>query len=173
MKESILTGKRILAVDDEPDVLTVMEEEILEACPGCMFDKAATYEEAAARMGSWTYDLVILGTMGLRGLDLLELALSRNFVVSILTPQALAEEALKGSMGMRVRAYVPKERLGEIVSLLENIMRQEYFPQWKVLFGRLEGFFNVQWEANWLRPEAKFWCRTCRCRHGFLRSNVY
>jgi hypothetical protein len=31
--ESILDGKKILAVDDEPDVLTVLEEEIIKACP--------------------------------------------------------------------------------------------------------------------------------------------
>ena len=30
-KNSILNGKRILAIDDEPDILTVLEEEILEA----------------------------------------------------------------------------------------------------------------------------------------------
>jgi len=28
MKESILSGKTILAVDDEPDILRVLEEEI-------------------------------------------------------------------------------------------------------------------------------------------------
>jgi hypothetical protein len=41
MKESILKGKRILAVDDEPDVLTILEEEIWGACPDCRFDKAS------------------------------------------------------------------------------------------------------------------------------------
>jgi hypothetical protein len=42
MKESILNGKRILAVDDEPDVLTILEEEILGAAQNCYFDKATT-----------------------------------------------------------------------------------------------------------------------------------
>ena len=31
MPESILNGKNILAVDDEPDVLAVLEEEIMNA----------------------------------------------------------------------------------------------------------------------------------------------
>jgi hypothetical protein len=35
MKATILSGKKILAVDDEPDVLTVLEEEITGACPEC------------------------------------------------------------------------------------------------------------------------------------------
>ena len=47
MKESILNSKRILAVDDEPDVLDVLEEEILQACPNCTVDKARTFEEAS------------------------------------------------------------------------------------------------------------------------------
>ena len=39
MKSSILDGKRILAVDDEPDVLSVLEEEIHDACPNARIEK--------------------------------------------------------------------------------------------------------------------------------------
>jgi hypothetical protein len=48
MKEPVLINQRLLAVDDEPDVLTVIEEEISEACPKCILDKATTYEEAVS-----------------------------------------------------------------------------------------------------------------------------
>jgi DNA-binding NarL/FixJ family response regulator len=64
MAEFILNEKRILAVDDEPDVLAVLEEEIKEAWPNSRFDKASTYEEAVARMISLMYDVVILDIMG-------------------------------------------------------------------------------------------------------------
>jgi len=37
MAESVLNGKRILAVDDEPDVLNILEEEIRIAAPKCQF----------------------------------------------------------------------------------------------------------------------------------------
>ena len=37
MVESILNGKAILAVDDEPHVLSTLEEEILTAAPKCKF----------------------------------------------------------------------------------------------------------------------------------------
>ena len=50
MTDSILNGKRVLAVDDEADVLTVLEEEIKDAAPTCQFDKATTYEEAVERL---------------------------------------------------------------------------------------------------------------------------
>jgi DNA-binding response OmpR family regulator len=64
MKESILNGKRILAVDDEPDVLTVLEEEILAACPNCQFDKAASYAAGVKMLKSQAYHVVILDIMG-------------------------------------------------------------------------------------------------------------
>ena len=48
MAESILDGKKILAVDDEPDVLKVLEEEIMDACPKCAFDTATSFEAASA-----------------------------------------------------------------------------------------------------------------------------
>ncbi len=70
MKESILNGKNILAVDDEPDVLTVLEEEIREASPRCIFDKATTFEEASQKLASYSYEIVILDIMGVRGFDL-------------------------------------------------------------------------------------------------------
>ena len=118
MGQPILSGKRILAVDDEPDVLTLLDEEIQSACSDCQFDKARTYEEAVARMISLTYDVVILDLMGVRGFDLLELAVSRKFPVARLTAHALTPEALKRSFEMGARAYLPKEKLGEIVPFL-------------------------------------------------------
>ena len=45
MVESILDGKKILAVDDEPDVLEVLEEEILCSCTSCQLDKATSYRD--------------------------------------------------------------------------------------------------------------------------------
>ena len=43
MSISILNGKRILAVDDEPDVLETLEE-LLESYDGLIFDSATDYE---------------------------------------------------------------------------------------------------------------------------------
>jgi len=45
MKESILNHKVILAVDDEPDILDVLEEEILEYAPNSKIEKATTYRK--------------------------------------------------------------------------------------------------------------------------------
>ena len=157
MKESILNGKRILAVDDEPDVLMLLEEEILGAAPSSTLDKATTYQEAVERMVSLTYDLVILDIMGVRGFDLLEVAVNRNFPVAMLTAHFLSPEALKRSMEMGARAYLPKEKLGEIVPFLEEVLKYEYLPGWKRLLDRLGGFFSARWGEQWQKSEAKFW----------------
>lgn len=157
MAESILNGKAILAVDDEPDVLAILEDEIKEVCPDSRFDKASTYEQAVERMILLTYDVVILDIMGVRGFDLLELAVTRNFPVVMLTAHALTPEALKRSYELGARAYLPKEKLGEIVPFLEDVLRYENLPGWRRLLEKMEGFFNERWGQHWKKPEEKFW----------------
>jgi CheY-like chemotaxis protein len=155
--ESILNGKSILAVDDEIDVLSVLEEEILSAAPKCKFEKATTYEDATRKLESQTYDVVILDIMGVRGFDLLDLAIRKNFHVAMLTAHALTPDALKRSFEMKARAYLPKDKLGEIVPFLEDILNYEYLPGWKRLMKKLEGYFIAQWGEYWQKTEEKFW----------------
>jgi len=149
MTESILKGKRILAVDDEQDVLTVLKEEILGACPDCQFDKATKYEEAANKIRSSAYDLVILDIMGVRGFELLELAVSRNLLVVMLTAHALSPEALKRAYEMKARAYLPKEKLGEVVPFLEDALTHEFSSGWKRLFEKMLDFFDKKFGEGW------------------------
>jgi two-component SAPR family response regulator len=154
MTQSILSGKRILAVDDEPDVLEVLEEEILEACPNCQFDKATSYEAAVERLNADIYDMVILDIMGVRGFDLLSLAVSRNFKVAILTAHALSPEALERSFELMARAYLPKEKLGEIVPFLEDVLKYDHFPGWRHLISK-PNLFSDPWPhspENWSWP---------------------
>jgi len=157
MKASVLSGKKILAVDDEPDVLTVLEEEIMGACPDCTFFKATTYEKAAELIKSNSYDVVILDIMGVRGFDLLALSVSRNLRVAMLTAHALTPETLKRSFEMKARAYLPKEKLGEIVPFLEDVLKYDYLPGWKHLFEKLKGFFDTKFESDWEKRTGVNW----------------
>jgi CheY-like chemotaxis protein len=157
MKESILNGKALLAVDDEPDVLEVLEEEIRRAGPNCRFDKASTFEEACQKLASSTYDLGILDIMGVRGFDLLEQAVLKKLPVVMLTAHALTPGALRRSFEMGAKAYIPKERLGEIVSILEDVLTYEYLPGWKRHLIRDEGFFRARWGAEWKKTDEEFW----------------
>jgi len=157
MPESILNGKKILAVDDELDVLTVLEEEIGEVCPDCKFDKAVTYEAAATMMKSNKYDLVILDIMGVRGFELLDAAVKHRLPVAMLTAHALTPEALKRSIEMMARVYLPKQKMGEIVPFLEYVLKYEYLNGWNVLLKKLKGFFNERWGKDWQKADASFW----------------
>jgi len=157
MAESILNEKRILAVDDEPDILVVLEEEIITACPRCTFDKATTYEQAHELIRSWTYELIILDIMGVRGFDLLGLAVAYQRPVVMLTAHALNPEALKRSIEMGARAYLPKEKLGEIIPFLEDVLKYENLTGWGRLLENLKGVFNARWGENWKKVDEKFW----------------
>ena len=157
MKESILNGKRILAVDDEPDVLTILEEEIISACPNCKVDKATSYDTAAKMIKTNPYDIVILDIMGVQGFDLLQLAVIKNLRVAMLTAHALTPDALKRSFDMKARAYLPKEKLGEIVPFLEDILKYEYLPGWKRLFDNLKSFFDSKFESDWDKKTGLNW----------------
>jgi DNA-binding NtrC family response regulator len=157
MSESILNGKKILAVDDEPDVLAVLEEEIMDACPNCSLDKATTYESAAKLIESKPYDVVILDIMGVRGFDLLELAVKKDLKVAMLTAHALSPEALKKSIEMKARAYLPKEKLGEVVPFLEDMLKYDYESGWKRLFDQLYDFFTDKFESDWEKKTGGPW----------------
>ena len=99
MSESILNNKRVLAVDDEPDVLETLEEQLADF-EGLIFDKALDYETGYHLLRSWSYDLVILDIMGVRGFDLLNAAVS-----SSLTPgsRTNTRSELLGICGLRTR----------------------------------------------------------------------
>ena len=146
MKESILNGKSLLAVDDELDVLEVLEEEILAAAPNCYLNKATEYQKAQELLSSLTYDLVILDIMGVRGLNLLDLAVNRPFPfpVAMLTAYVLNPEFLRHFTEMGVRAYLPKEKLGEVVPLLEDVLRHEDLPFWRRIVQPLRGVLNTR-----------------------------
>ena len=158
MAESILNGKRILAVDDEPDVLAVLEEEVKDSCPNCTIEKATTYEKADELLRANEYDVVILDIMGVRGFDLLETAVKRNFKVAMLTAHALSPEALKKSHDLGARAYLPKDKLGEIVPFIEDVLKYEHKTGWKRLLDKLENYFDDQFEPDWKRKSGiSYW----------------
>jgi DNA-binding response OmpR family regulator len=149
MSKSILDGRQILVVDDEPDILAVLEEEIRYDCSKCTLDKATTYEQAHDLIKKNDYDIVVLDIMGVRGFDLLEEAVKRKMRVAMLTAHALSPDAMKKSHDLGARAYLPKDKLGEIVPFLEDLLQYEHKTGWKRLIEKLENFFDEQFEGDW------------------------
>ncbi len=157
--ESILNDKMVLAVDDEPDVLQVLKDEILSAAPKCVLKTATTFEDALELLASFTFDLAILDVMGVRGFDLLRRAVSGSYPIPtvMLTAHAFSPEALKTSVELGARAYLPKERLGSVVPVLEDILTYEYGATWRRVLKVVEGVFNDNWGPYWRNPDAQFW----------------
>ncbi len=150
MNKSLLEGKKILAVDDEPDVLSVLEEEIKDACASCTFEKATSYEEAMDKLEKNNYDIVILDIMGVRGFDLLEFCVKKGLKVVMLTAHALNADALLKSYQMKAHGYLPKDKLGEIVPFLEDVLSHDFSTGWKRLLAKLEDyFFDKDFDPSW------------------------
>ncbi|MFC1834023.1 response regulator [Thermodesulfobacteriota bacterium] len=155
MGAETLQGKYILAVDDEPDILAVIGEELDKF--GVKLDTATTFEEARQRILSYTYDVVVLDIMGVQGFDLLELASSRNMPAVMLTAHALSPEALKKSIELGARAYVPKDEIDKIGPFLEDVLTLSYEGAWKSHLSKLAGYFGAQFGPDWRKSEKEFW----------------
>jgi len=150
MKESILNGKSMLAVNDEPDILAFFERKIHEACSPSAFDRATTFYEASQFLASHTYDLVILDITGVRGFDLLERAVLKKVPVAIITARPITPQALCRSFDFKIKAmaYLPREKLDEIVPFVETFLEQKYIPFWKHFINRLKRIFDSNVESN-------------------------
>jgi len=157
MRASILNDMRILAVDDELDVLETLEELISLDAPKCKIVKASTYEGASKMLSSEIYDVVIIDIMGVEGFDLLKIAYDRDIPSVILTAHELNPTALKKSIELGARAYFPKYKLSEIVSYLESVLTNDYAQGWGNLFGELRGYFNSHYGNQWMDTDKRFW----------------
>jgi DNA-binding NtrC family response regulator len=138
-QQSYLEGKRILAVDDEGDVLSTIEE-ILENTD---VDKAMDYDSAWEKIDKYQYDLAILDIMGVEGLKLLEETVDKNIPTIMLTAHSMNYDTLMGSIRRGSIAFLPKDKLGELDRLLENILKahDEGRSTWKILFDELGPYF--------------------------------
>ena len=153
--DDILKGKRILVVDDEPDILETLEEILDE----CVVDTAADFESAQTLLKTKPYDATILDIMGVRGFDLLNIAIEKKVPAMMLTAQGLNPDNLVGSIKVGAKSYIPKEKMDEIdIYLKEIFLNQakgiEKSGNW---FARLASFFDSRFGSGWKNKDKKFW----------------
>lgn len=150
--DSPLKDKVILVVDDEPDVLEVVEEEL----DMCIVHKAKDYNTALQALAMHTYDVVILDIMGVNGFELLKNSVGKGFPTVMLTAYALTPEALKKSIKLGAVSFLPKEKMTELQDFLEDVVLNGGKPSWLKFFDRLGDFFNKRFGPDWKEKDKFF-----------------
>jgi DNA-binding response OmpR family regulator len=144
-ENSPLQDKVILTVDDELDVL----ESVAELLDMCQVVKKSTYEDAVDFLKTNSPDLAILDIMGVNGFDLLKLCVEKKVPAVMLTAHAFTVESLIESLDLGARAYLPKEKMADMVPFLEDVLTRGHQETWQRLFDRLGGFFNATFGRKW------------------------
>jgi CheY-like chemotaxis protein len=150
--DHLLENKVILVVDDEPDVLDTIEDMLSM----CRIHKATDHVTALQYLLSYTYDVVILDIMGVDGFSLLRKSVSRGFPTVMLTAHALTPEALKKSIELGAVSFLPKEKMPELESFLEDVVLGGGKSAWEKLFDKLGSFFNKRFGPDWKKRDAFF-----------------
>ncbi len=150
--ESPLKDKVILVVDDEPDILDTVEEEL----DMCVVHKAKDYDTALQYLLSYSYDVVILDIMGVNGFELLKTSVSRGFPTVMLTAHALSPESLKKSIKLGAVSFLPKEKISELREFIEDVVLQKGRSIWLKLFDRMGEYFNKRFGPDWKEKDKFF-----------------
>ena len=153
--DDILKGKNILVVDDEHDILETLEE-ILDRCE---VDTAADFESAKDLLKSNNYDAVILDIMGVKGFDLLEIAVARKIPALMLTAHGLDADNLVGSIKLGAKSYIPKDKIIDIDIYLKEIFlaKEKGIEKSGNWFANLSSFFDGRFGHGWKNKDKKFW----------------
>jgi len=153
--DEILKGKKILIVDDEPDILETLEE-MLDMC---LIDTAPNFETAQKFLKKNMYDVAIFDIMGVRGYDLLQLANEKGIPSLMLTAHALSPDNLMKSIKRGAESYVPKDKMSDIVIYLVEILqaREKGIKKSGTWFARLKPFFDKQFGSGWRQEHKEFW----------------
>ena len=154
MRET-LKGKRILIVDDEPDILETLEE-ILDMC---LIDTAPNYETAEKFIVKESYDAAILDIMGVRGYDLLDLTRKKGIPTLMLTAHALNPDNLVKSIKKGARSYIPKNKLSDVPHYLAEMLQAAESGEIRegTWFTRLKPFFDKKFGPHWRDKHRDFW----------------
>jgi DNA-binding response OmpR family regulator len=159
-ERTFINYKRVLIVDDEPDVLETLEQLL----PMCDVVKASTFEEARELLEIQYFDIAILDIMGVNGYRLLEIAKQREVITVMLTAHALSPEDLAKSYKQGADSYVPKEEMASIVTFLNDVLeaREQGKHPWSRWLDRLGAYFDNKFGPAWKDDEEDLWDKFAR-----------
>lgn len=155
MKSDLLKDKRILIVDDEPDILEVIEELL----PKSEIIMASNFNEGKDVLENQDIDLALLDIMGVEGYKLLDIANKKEVIAVMLTARALNPANVAKSFNEGAAYYVPKEKMSEIVTYLNDVLeaKESGSITWRTWMDRFVLYFNEKFGPNWQDEDEGFW----------------
>ena len=153
--DDILKGKRILAVDDERDILDTLVDILDE----CIVETASSFESAKDLLVNKVYDAAILDIMGVKGFDLLEIATKKKIPALMLTAHGLNPDNLVGAIKLGAKSYIPKDKIVDIDIFLKEMFwaKEKGIEKSGNWFARLSSFFDDRFGHGWKNKDKKFW----------------
>jgi len=146
VRRSLLDGKKILVVDDEPDVVETVEELL----PMCQVTCASSFAEAEDLLEKNTYDMAILDIMGVNGFELLKIAKKKRIIAVMLTSHALSPETTAQAYREGAASYIPKEKMVDIVTYLNDVLeaKEQGKDSWWRWFERFGSFYERKFGSD-------------------------
>jgi DNA-binding NtrC family response regulator len=155
-RKKILRGKKLLIVDDEPDVLQVL----IEMLEMCKIDTATTFEDGKRLLETVQYDCAVLDIMGVMGFELLEVAKKKGIPALMFTAHALTEESLQRAARNGAAYFAPKELMQDIDLFIADVLEAQEKKKnpWARWAERLGGFYDKRFVGtDWRKKEEEFW----------------
>ena len=155
MDMSVLKGKRVLIVDDEPDVIGTLVDEL----DMCLVDSATDFASAKKLLERKTYDAAVLDVMGVNGYELLKVAVANGVPALMLTAHAVSPDNFKTAILGGAHAYLPKEKMADIADFLAELLaaRNQGARKSGRWFTRLLPFFDRAFGSRWKEKDPEFW----------------
>jgi DNA-binding response OmpR family regulator len=150
-----LDGKRVLIVDDEPDVL----ETLAQLLSMCDVKKASTFDGAKELLEKEEFDIAVLDIMGVDGYKLLEISRKRDVIAVMLTAHALSPANVVRSFKGGAASYLPKDEMANISEFLEEVLEAKEKGKhfwWKWL-DRWGAYYEKKFGPDWQKEDKEFW----------------
>jgi CheY-like chemotaxis protein len=169
-----LNGKKILVVDDEPDVL----ETLVELLSICDVTTASSFPEARKILETQKLDVAVLDIMGVDGYKLLEIANQKKVLAIMLTAHSLSPESTAKAYKEGAAFFVPKEKMVDMITFLEDVLEAKeiggnYWASW---LDRFETYYDKIFGPDWKDSDKEFWEELARLDWRLtstLRRNEY